>query len=296
MCYGFSGDKPHIRIECRYLPSGPSPVDEVANFAFWVGLMKAEPPEGAEFWKNVAFSSAKNNFIRAARTGLSTVFDWYGQSISAKELILNHLLPLAETGLKGQNIDEADIEKYLSVIRNRTLTGKTGNQWIVNSYSSLKPSHGETNGLQNMVQSMLNFQNNNIPVHEWTYSDSNDIHNSSKIKVEDIMTTDIYSLGPDISCDFAKQLMEWKNIHHIPIEDTSGNLIGIITDGMIKKGKEDDFISDVMMTDFVSIEAKQTIADIIGIFQSKNFTCLPVVYKKRLVGIITDKDIKHVLN
>ncbi len=49
MCYGFSGDKPHIRIECRYLPSGPTPVDEVANFAFWVGLMKAKPPKGKEF-------------------------------------------------------------------------------------------------------------------------------------------------------------------------------------------------------------------------------------------------------
>jgi hypothetical protein len=66
MCYGFSGDKPHIRIECRYLPSGPTSVDEVANFAFWVGLVKAKPPKGKEFWKNMAFNTAKSNFIKAS--------------------------------------------------------------------------------------------------------------------------------------------------------------------------------------------------------------------------------------
>lgn len=211
-------------------------------------------------------------------------------------MILDDLLPLAEKDLQSQQVDLADIDKYLSIIKNKASSENTGNTSIVNSYANMKEKHGETNGLQNMVQSMLDFQDRNIPVHEWNFEDSKGISNSSKIKVEDIMSTYIYSLGPDISCDFAKQLMLWRDIHHIPVEDTEGNLIGILTDGMIANCEDGDYISDDMKKDFVSIKAKQSISKVIEIFKSKNFTCLPVVYKQRLVGILTDKDILHVLN
>ncbi|MYI22521.1 MAG: hypothetical protein F4043_07350, partial [Gammaproteobacteria bacterium] len=38
-CYGISEGKPHLRIECRVLPSGPTIMDEVATSAFWIGLV-----------------------------------------------------------------------------------------------------------------------------------------------------------------------------------------------------------------------------------------------------------------
>ena len=38
-CYGISDGKAHLRIENRIFPSGPSVVDEMANAAFWLGLM-----------------------------------------------------------------------------------------------------------------------------------------------------------------------------------------------------------------------------------------------------------------
>lgn len=90
--------------------------------------------------------------------------------------------------------------------------------------------------------------------------------------------------------------MLWRDIHHIPVEDTEGNLIGILTDGMIANCEDGDYISDVMKKDFVSIKVKQSISIVIEILKSKNFTCLPAIYKQRLVGILTDKDILHVLN
>lgn len=49
MCYGITDNKPHMRIECRYIPAGPSIQDEIANAAFWVGLMKARPENVKRF-------------------------------------------------------------------------------------------------------------------------------------------------------------------------------------------------------------------------------------------------------
>ena len=123
LCYGHTKPKPHLRIECRYLPSGPSGLDEVANFAFWIGLMNATPEGGTEFWRSVDFKNAKNNFIKAARTGLNTVFRWYGKNHTAKELILEQLLPKAKEGLEKVSVSADNISKYLGVIEKRVKRG-----------------------------------------------------------------------------------------------------------------------------------------------------------------------------
>ena len=95
LCYGPQGARPHLRIECRYLPSGPTVVDEIANFAFWVGLMEGQADKYDNFWQQTDFRIAKDNFIRAARTGLDSVIDWFDGPEPARDLILNKLLPMA---------------------------------------------------------------------------------------------------------------------------------------------------------------------------------------------------------
>ena len=95
-CYGVGNGKPHIRIENRYLPSGPSTVDEVANLAFWVGLMNSMPQEAENIWEKVDFLDVSSNFTKAARYGLNSQMDWFGKSVPAKQLILDKLLPLAK--------------------------------------------------------------------------------------------------------------------------------------------------------------------------------------------------------
>ena len=100
-CYGVTEGVPHLRIENRALPSGPTIVDEIANAAFFVGLMAALPQAYGDIAKRMAFDDAKLNFFRAARHGLDAQFLWLdGQSHSASSLILDHLLPLARAGIE----------------------------------------------------------------------------------------------------------------------------------------------------------------------------------------------------
>lgn len=297
MCYGFSEEQPHLRIECRYLPAGPTPIDEIANFAFWIGLMNAEPPKGIEFWKNIDFKTVKNNFIKSARYGLNTVFDWFGKNISAKELILNELLPLAKTGLVKRNISKKDIDKYLGVIENRVKAEVTGASWQVDNFRILADKYGQSIAQKELVRNMIKNQDKNIPVHEWENVNLeaslilNDV-----LQVEQFMTTDILTTNEADSLDLVRNILNWYNIHHLPVEDYDGNLVGLITDGLIERLDREfpelcSYAGDAMMTDFVTINVKESIEKAISLMNLHHLSGLPVVYKEKLVGILTRRDL-----
>ena len=98
-CYGITDGKPHLRIENRILPAGPTIVDEFANAAFWFGLVSGLARSGVDVKAEMAFDDAKSNFIAAARLGLGSQLVWLGgERIPAHELICDRLVPLAREG------------------------------------------------------------------------------------------------------------------------------------------------------------------------------------------------------
>ncbi|MFT5166168.1 MAG: CBS domain-containing protein [Saprospiraceae bacterium] len=301
MCYGFSKTHPHLRIECRYLPAGPSVIDEMANLAFWIGLMNAEPPQGREFWKNQDIKSAKNNFVNAARTGLNSVFQWYGENIPAKELLLDKLLPLARQGLEVSGVSAGDIDKYLSVFEKRVAAEVTGADWTVKNFRSLSKRFGEAIAEKQVLHQTLHYQNENIPLHEWKNIDPGTCQTiSEKPTVDQLMSTDIFSVHEGDSIEIVKSLLTWNNIHHLPVEDVNGNLVGLITDGMIERLELENpegcrFAKDIMLVDLFTIQAHQSIKKTIKIMQKNQLSGLPVVYNQKLVGIITRRDLERKL-
>ncbi len=70
-CYGVMDGKAHLRIENRVLPAGPSVLDEIANAAFWLGLMSEMGATVEDVTKRMEFDQAQANFYAAAREGLS---------------------------------------------------------------------------------------------------------------------------------------------------------------------------------------------------------------------------------
>ncbi len=138
-CYGLTNGKPHLRIENRILPSGPSPVDEVANAAFWFGLISAMARKYEDITRVMEFEDAAANFTRAARSGLNAEITWLeGRTCPASELIRDELLPLAREGLAEGGIVSKDIDVYLGVIEKRVDTRMTGGRWILNSLAGMK--------------------------------------------------------------------------------------------------------------------------------------------------------------
>jgi gamma-glutamyl:cysteine ligase YbdK (ATP-grasp superfamily) len=160
---GFDADGvPHLRLEHRVVPSGPTVVDSIANAALFWGLMSSGELDNAFLLDKFPFSSVRQNFYACARDGLNARVDWPHSTLTdIRELLLKHLLPLAELGLENRSIDKADISHYLGIIRQRVESGQNGAQWQRNWV--------EANGrnMQALTLAYLQRQDSGIPVGEW---------------------------------------------------------------------------------------------------------------------------------
>ena len=105
-CYGCNDQIAHLRIENRVMPAGPTILDEMANAAFYFGLMSAAVDEYGDISKVMQFDDARSNFFNAARHGLNARLKWTdGKSYPAPELIGGELLPMARSGLLKNGMD-----------------------------------------------------------------------------------------------------------------------------------------------------------------------------------------------
>jgi CBS domain-containing protein len=305
-CYGVTDGKPHLRIEARALPSGPTVVDEVANAAFFYGLMTGFSSEYRDVRKSMEFDDAKANFLAASHLGLDAQFAWTeGRMIPARELILNHLLPIARHGLVGSGILASDIDRYLGVIQQRVETRQTGSQWLLGSLAEMKKDGTKDEALSSLVASAVRNQRQGGPVHTWPLArrKESEMSKLSYLRVEEFMTTDLFTVHEDEPLDLVANLMDWKHVRHIPVEDERGKLVGLIScfevlrqlERNVSEGtKEAVAVSSIMNKDPLTVTPETATLDAIALLRRAHVDCLPVVKENRLVGIVTERDFINV--
>ena len=294
VCYGVHKNIAHLRIENRYIPSGPSIKDEIANAMFWVGVMLGMPEDCKSIWKRMAFKDAKGNFIKAARTGMDTYFNWFGRGISAKKLTRQILLPMAHDGLIKANVDPVDIEFYLNIIKKRIENDISGSKWLVRSSRMLQEtvSREEANIL--LTFHMHKNQLEDLPVSEWELAKPLARKEaSSNDKVHKVMSTQIFTVDENDSMRLIKNVMQWKRIHHIPVINSNHKIVGIISASDISDvDKFDNYsASQVMQKDIKTGHPDMRIEDADAIMQTHTIKCLPIVDHDELVGILTRTDL-----
>ena len=295
-CFGMCEGKAHLRIENRYIPAGPSVLDEIANFAFWVGLMKGRPTKYDDMPSVMDFKDAKSNFVKAARNGKESVMVWMGEKISVRNLVINKLLPIAKLGLEKMNVDKKDIERYLGVIEKRAI-GLTGAQWNVKNYRHLRKTLKQDDALLALTRAIYKNQKNNIPVHDWPLIENHPKGYQDTHLVGHVMTTQLFTVNKNDLADLATSIMKWKGIHHVPVENNSGKLCGLLTkthiEHFIKKNVNNNniIVADIMEKNVTIVKPSTKILEAIHLMKKNNIGCLPVVQAKSLVGIITIKDI-----
>jgi CBS domain-containing protein/gamma-glutamylcysteine synthetase len=306
-CYGVSNGKPHLRIENRVLPSGPTVVDEVANAAFWLGLLNGFEDEYPDITQEMDFDNARMNFFAASKMGLDTKFVWTkDRKITAVELIKEELLPIARNGLNKANIDSSDIDTYLSIIEDRADTAQTGSYWVVKSYGKLIKDGNKEQALSAITNAMIKNQNKGEPVHKWGMARVEDLEHwkPSKLMVEEFMTTDLFTVRKDDILEFVANLLDWRKIRYLPVEDDQKHLIGLITMRQLLREyskteeKTNDTgsktVSDVMIQNPITIHPEASIMEAMAIMKDQQIGCLPVVKNSRLVGIITEGNFMNI--
>ena len=302
-CYGISEGRAHLRIENRAIPSGPTILDEMANTAFFIGLMSSLPAEYGEINKLMTFDDAKANFFAAARHGLQAQFTWIkGESFSASELILNHLLPLARVGLTESAIDSEDIDRYLGIIEERVQSGQTGAQWLLRSLAPMIGAGTPDMRHRTLAATMIERQQTNEPVHRWPIIEGGDGYKDwrrSYRTVEQFMSTDLFTVRPDDLVDLAASVMDWRHVRHVPVEDDEGRLVGLVSHrnllrllshGAHERSSEPVSVRSIMKTAPVTVSPDTLTLDAVEIMRRHNVGCLPVVKDARLVGIVTAYD------
>jgi gamma-glutamyl:cysteine ligase YbdK (ATP-grasp superfamily) len=160
---GFDYDGlPHLRIEHRVVPAGPTIVDMIANAAFFHGLMQSLMAQEDSPEEQLPFATARDNFYAAAKRGLDAHVHWMGEERGVlRTLVMERLLPMARSGLEQLEIDAADIDRYLWVIEARVLSGQTGAEW--QRAAAARCGHD----LAAMTAAYRERQESGQPVHEW---------------------------------------------------------------------------------------------------------------------------------
>lgn len=129
--------------------------------------------------------------------------------------------------------------------------------------------------------------------------------------VSDWMTKKVFTVTQADSISSAIMLLKEKNIKHLPVVNEDNGLTGILSDRDIKDytpSKASTFdihelnyilfttkVKEIMIKKVITAPPNMPIEEAAMIMFDKNIGCLPVVDGKKLVGIISDKDLFRVL-
>jgi len=168
--YAVVDGQPHLRVENRVLPAGPSVADVMANAAFYYGLVRSLAEAERPIWTQMSFATAADNLHEAARLGLGAHLYWPGVGeVPVAELVLRRLLPLAREGLSRWNVSPPQADRLLGFIEQRCLTGQTGAGWQIATVAGLteRGTADRPEALRLMTQRYIEHMHANQPVHTW---------------------------------------------------------------------------------------------------------------------------------
>lgn len=173
--YGLADGVPHLRVENRVLPAGPTVTDVVANAAFYYGLVRALAEEPRPLWTRMPFETAAANFETACRHGIEAELEWprpgRGSGLTrvpAVKLVRDELLPLAAAGLDAWNVEPADRDFYLGVIEGRCRRRVNGASWQVDAFHrALDAGLDRQDALAAVTRRYSVLMHSDEPVHTW---------------------------------------------------------------------------------------------------------------------------------
>ena len=161
---------PHLRVENRVLPAGPTVVDTMANAAFYFGLVRALAEHERPLWSQMSFSAAEENFHVGAKQGIDANVYWPGLGqVPATELVVRRLLPMARQGLDAWGTVPEERDRLLGIIEQRCIVGQNGASWFAGRFASRAGDHDgdRLEALRSTLNDYREHMHSNEPVHTW---------------------------------------------------------------------------------------------------------------------------------
>jgi len=301
-CYGVKDNIPHLRIENRVLPAGPTVKDEIANAALWLGLMNKFDEYYPDLTKRFEFDDAKSNFFAAARYGLDNKFNWIdNKKIHGNDLLLEELIPIAKEGLQKVKLDKTDIEYYFNILEERINTSSTGSNWTLKSYTKLMKETTKDEVITGITASMVANQKSGKPIHQWPLADLNNLKEwqPEALLIEEFMSTDLITVQKDDIVDLVAEMVDFRRLRYVLVEDEHNHLKGVVSAHNLLKWystknltHHNDYVlvEDIMIKNPITISPNESITKAIELMDEKKIGCLPVVENNKLVGLVTERN------
>ena len=162
---------PHLRVENRVLPAGPTVADTMANAAFYFGLTRTLAAQERPLWSQMSFSAAEENFQVAAKAGIEAQVYWPGLGqVPATELVVRRLLPMAREGLDSWGVQPEESDRLLGIIEQRCVVGQNGASWFADTFHARLAEHDgdRLDTLRATLSEYRQRMHTNEPVHTWT--------------------------------------------------------------------------------------------------------------------------------
>jgi CBS domain-containing protein len=251
------------------------------------------------------FEDARFNFRAAARLGMQAQLNWFeGDVRPATDLVEKELLPAARLGLERAGIRHEDIGRYLDVIEERVRRRQCGSRWLTRSYTRLRREGSVGERVNALTAAIAYRQRTGATVAHWEPASIDEAGGwkSNFMKVEQFMTTDLYTVHEDESLDLVASLMDWERIRHVLVEDNTGRLVGLVSyralvrlvaRGELPGSGGQRAVADVMRRNPVSVTPETATLEAIRTMRRQSIGCLPVVKEDRLVGIVTERDLMN---
>lgn len=257
-CYGITEGKPHLRIEMRALPAGPTVVDQVANASLWLGLTLAFARELPDLPAQMRFEDARSNFYEAARRGIDSRLLWLdGARHDACALVLGELLPAARRGLLEAGVNAADVERYLGIIEQRAQTRRSGSQWMLDSFDAMQgPAPLRARAVAAQMQPMSLGEQ---PVHTWAVQQLEPATGSGT-PLSLLAAGQPVALQPHDAVELAAELLR-AGQPLVPVEDERGTLLGVVDLEAVDEARTGVPVSEVMVRDFPSARGEASVGE-----------------------------------
>jgi hypothetical protein len=168
--YDIVEGRPHLRVENRVLPAGPTVADTMANAALYFGLVRTLAEHERPLWSQMSFSAAEENFHVAAKHGIEANLYWPGLGqVPATELVVRRLLPMARAGLEQWGVLPEERDRLLGIIEQRCILGRNGASWFADRFASrIAELDGDRlDALRSTLNEYREHMHTNDPVHTW---------------------------------------------------------------------------------------------------------------------------------
>jgi hypothetical protein len=166
--YDPGGGVPHLRVENRVLPAGPTVVDVLANAAFVAGLVRVLAEDEQPVWTRMDFRTAEANFHSGARHGIRAEVIWPGVGeVGVTDLVLRKLLPLAYDGLRRWRVPDGEADRLLGIVERRCLSHVNGATWQTAAVARRSNGGDRGTALHRMLADYRDLMATGDPVHSW---------------------------------------------------------------------------------------------------------------------------------